>query len=79
MLTEQQAHDEVLRRCQVTPGGGWVMRSAPENPIPGYEWTAKHRVSNLSPVAVAPHREIVAEGNTWKEVLQMLDTAPKKC
>lgn len=70
MSAEQQAHDEVLRLCRQTPAGGWVMRQAPENPIK--PWPARCNVFNLSRYAVWPHRELVASGGTWAEVLGQL-------
>lgn len=64
------AHDEVLALCRQTPTGSWVMRKAPENPIK--PWPAPCLVINLSPVTVWPHRKIVAKGETWTEVLEVL-------
>ena len=72
--TEQQAHDDVLRLCGETPPGGWVMREQPANPLPGYQWKARYRVINLSRGTVAPYREIVAEADTWVDVLDLLST-----
>lgn len=68
---EDTARSEVLRLCHLTPPGGWVMRRAPDNPIPGY-WPHRCNVFNLSPVAIAPHREAVAQGDSWVEVLAQL-------
>ncbi len=70
--TEQRDHDEILRLCGETPPGGWVMRQAPSNPIKGYEWATKYRVINLSPNGFTPYRKIVAEGDTWTDVLDQL-------
>lgn len=69
-ISEQQAHNAVLFICSQTPPGGWVMRQPPSNPLPGT--VVRYRVVNLSPVTVAPHRQVVAEGDTWAEVLEQL-------
>lgn len=63
--TEQKAHDEVLRRCRKTPPGAWVMRNGVQKQKPC-------NVVNLSPGGYAPHRDIVADGETWLEVLRSI-------
>ena len=66
---DTNAHDDVLALCRAN---AWVMRNAPENPMSGYEWSHKHRVFNLNRYATAPNREIVAQGDSWEEVLTAL-------
>ena len=66
-MDEKQAHDAVLKWCRAEGGQG-LMRKAPENPIPGNEWKTRYRVFE----ARAWSPPIVAEGDTWAEVLANL-------
>lgn len=67
---EQQAHDEILRRCGLTPSGAWVMRNGVNNEI---VQQPPCNVFNLSPGAYRPYRKTVASGETWVEVLQQME------
>ena len=76
--TERAAHDEVLQICRAprhTPGAQWVMREAPSNPIPGYEWETRYRVQD---VGSWQDKQPVAAGDTWLEVLNALPPEPAK-
>ena len=71
---EQDAHDEILRRCRATGIGQWVMRTSPSR---------RCLVINLSELELHPEPHFtgerrerhVAEGATWVEVLTVLDAA----
>ena len=64
MTLEEAAHDQILAMCR--SGAPWVMRQAPTDPLPGYEWPTRYRVRDM---AAWGGGDIIAQGDTWEAML----------
>jgi len=69
MQTERETEDAILAICRAnTKGGTWVMRSGVQ----------KQKACNVFNVGQGWHSILIAEGDTWEEVLNLLQKGQEK-